>query len=112
MPNLPIFPISATVAYMSTPQVSIDADDLNEEIGRRVHQLMWDRKVTQTEFGRVIGMDQSSVAKRLRGKLGWSAAQLKITAAVLNSTVAYLMGETEDPYRPTDGPAGASNFTV
>lgn len=71
-------------------------DNLEAQIGRRVHQLMWDRSITQTAFANVIGMDQSSVAKRLRGKLGWSASHVKQAADVLRTSVAYLYGETDD----------------
>lgn len=81
--------------------------DLDAQIGRRVHQLMWDRQITQTAIGERVGMDPSSVAKRLRGKLGWNAAQLKAFAAVLDTSIAYLAGETNNP-RPADpdGPDG------
>lgn len=61
--------------------------------------------MTQTAFAEIIGMDQSSVAKRVRGKLGWSAIQVKQAARVLDTTAAYLMGESDDPTRPV-GPAG------
>jgi len=71
--------------------------DVDASIGRRVHQLMWDRQITQTAFGVMVGMDQSSVAKRFRGKLGWSATQVQTAAAALNTTVAYLFGETWNP---------------
>jgi BetR domain len=82
---------------------SENTDTLDAQIGRRVHQLMWDRAITQTAFANVIRMDQSSVAKRLRGKLGWSATQVKQAADVLRTSVAYLYGETEDsnPVGPT-----------
>lgn len=78
---------------MSSAQESPASVSLDAEIGRRVHQLMWDRQITQTAFGQRVGMDQSSVAKRLRGKLSWSASQLAATAAVLGTTVGYLFGE-------------------
>jgi transcriptional regulator with XRE-family HTH domain len=73
-------------------------------IGRRVHQLMWDAHMTQTDLGNALGMDQSTVAKRLRGKVGWPAALLVRIAPVLNTTVAYLVGESAAAH-PT-GPNG------
>lgn len=60
---------------------------------------MWDQKVTQVMLGRMIGMDQSSVAKRLRGSRGWSLDDIKNTAAALGVTVAYLFGE--EGFKPT-----------
>ena len=46
---------------MSSTQVIVSggADDgFDAEIGRRVHQLMWDRQITQTAFARLIDMDE------------------------------------------------------
>jgi hypothetical protein len=88
---------------MSSTQATsvIDPIEIDAQIGRRVHQLLWDRHITQTEFGRMIGMDQSSVAKRLRGKLGWSAAQVKAAALVLRTSITDLYGEDEGPLNPT-----------
>jgi hypothetical protein len=90
----------------STQATSVIAPiDVDVQIGRRVHQLLWDRHITQTDFGRMVGMDQSSVAKRLRGKLGWSAAQVKAAALVLNASISDLYGETDEPSGPTpNGP--------
>ena len=93
-----------------------DGPDVDVEIGRRVHQLMWDQHVTQTVFADRVSMDQSSVAKRLRGKLGWNARQLLSAAAALNTTVGYLVGETENPHQSPDeglgvGPAGIEPTT-
>lgn len=70
-------------------------------IGRRVHQLMWDSRMTQTELGAMLGMDQSTIAKRLRGRVGWPATLLVRTASALGTSVAYLVGET-DIVRPED----------
>jgi transcriptional regulator with XRE-family HTH domain len=81
--------------------------DLDVQIGRRAHQLMWDRQMTQTAFAARVGMDQSSVAKRLRGKLGWSAAHLVQAATVLGTTVSYLVGE-DDEKAPTPKGGGHS----
>lgn len=78
-------------ALSGSPRQDVDA-----AIGRRVHQIMWDRQMTQVRLGAMLGMDQSSVAKRLRGKLGWSATVLLATASALDTTVSYLVGETDD----------------
>ena len=94
---------------MSTSQAVSISEDIDARIGRRVHQLMWDRQVTQTVLGDTIGMDPSSVAKRLRGRLGWNASQLIATASALKTTVAYLVGETGSP-NPV-GPTGLEPMT-
>jgi len=64
-------------------------------IGRRVHLLMWDARLTQMELGERIGMDQSSLARRIRGERGWTPDQLVAVADALGVTVAYLFGESD-----------------
>lgn len=78
------------------------ADEIDDAfIGRRVHQVMWDQRVTQTTLGSALGMDQSTVGKRLRGVVGWPAPLLVKTARFLDTTVAYLVGEADEPTTPT-----------
>ena len=86
---------------MSTNQALNPVEnDLDAFIGRRVHQLMWDQQLTQTAFGQLIGIDQSLVAKRLRGKVAWPMSLVVRSARVLNTSVAYLVGETNDSTPP------------
>lgn len=79
---------------------------LDVAAGRRVHLMMWDRKITQVDLGRKIGMDQSSLGKRLRGERGWSLDQLAAVAGALDTSIAYLVGEADEPPRPL--PRGGS----
>lgn len=76
-------------------QASLDA-----QVGRRVHHMMWDAKMTQTALGKVLGMDQSSLAKRLRGDRRWDLDEVAAVAAAFNTSMAYLVGETSDPKAP------------
>jgi len=90
--------MSNTQAITADGGMNVDA-----AIGRRVHQLIWDRKTTQTALGHLIEMDPSSIAKRLRGNLGWNATQLIATAHALSTTVAFLVGETSETNEPPTG---------
>ena len=76
---------------------------VDAEVGRRVHMLMWDRQLTQTEFGSMIGIDQSALAKKLRGTRGWSLDEVVAVARALDVSVAQLFGEV--------GPAGIEPTT-
>jgi transcriptional regulator with XRE-family HTH domain len=67
-------------------------------VGRRVHQIMWEQRLTQTTLAKQIGLDQSSLGKRLRGDRGWSLDEVHAVAAALRTTVAYLFGEDSDPH--------------
>ena len=85
----------------ATPVESLDV-----AVGRRVHLMMWDQRITQTALGRQVGIDQSNLGRRLRGERGWSLDDLRAVAAALGTSMAYLLGESEKPHQ--DGPDGAS----
>lgn len=70
--------------------------DLDAQIGRRVHGMLWDLGLRQIDFAARIGMTQSAVAKRLRGELAWRSGHLVQAAAALGTSVAYLIGETSE----------------
>lgn len=96
--------MAASVIKLSDATLSVDA-----QIGRRVHQLMWDRGMSQTQFGALAHMDQSSVAKRLRGKIGWSASQIVDAARILDTTVGFLFGDGERTPPGNESHLGDSN---
>ncbi len=85
---------------MTLYEMPIELVTADELVGRRVHHLMWQRKITQTQFAEMTGQSQSAVGKRIKGKLGWKVEDLMQTARVLNTTVAYLVGESTDPVDP------------
>ena len=77
----------------------------NAAIGERVHRMLWRHKVTNTAASKAIGIDQSALSKKLRGERPWYAHELVGIAQLLNSTVGYLYGETNNPH-PAGGPDG------
>lgn len=70
----------------NTPSRDVDA-----EVGRRVHMLMWDRQMTQTALGNILGIDQSSLAKKLRGQRKWALADLVAAADALGVSAGELL---------------------
>ncbi|MBK0419995.1 helix-turn-helix transcriptional regulator [Leucobacter sp. CSA1] len=91
---------------MSTTSPRQPAESKNSmdfEVGRRIHMLMWDRGITQTALAPRVGINQSSLAKKLRGQRGWSLDDVRAVAAELQTTVGYLFGETENPHQSPDG---------
>lgn len=79
---------------------------MDAQIGRRIFHLMWDRKITQTEMGRVLGVQQTALSKKLRGDRPWYTSELHSAAAMLGVTVGHLFGEDE-----MVGPAGLEPTT-
>jgi transcriptional regulator with XRE-family HTH domain len=72
------------------------AVNMDAEVGLRVHTLMFRRKITQTALAPRVGMGQSSIAKKLRGDQKWTVAELRNIADALDTTISYLVGETDD----------------
>lgn len=86
------------------PQVTPDA-----AIGARVHQLLFIRKMTQASLATALGVAQTSVSKKLRGTVGWSASDVIAVSHALNTSVAYLFGETSNP--TPGGPSSVKSST-
>lgn len=84
---------------MHAYEAEAPAPSMDAVIGRRVHHLMWDQQLTQTAFSQKLGMQQSGLAKKLRGQRGWSADELIVVARELGVTVGYLFDE-ETPRSP------------
>lgn len=62
--------------------------------------LIWRAGKTQGAVADAIGMESTALGKKLRGKNGWAIQELIDIAAELDTTVAYLVGES------SVGPAG------
>lgn len=48
----------------------------DQAFGRTVHQQMWDRKISQRAMAPAIGLDQSTLSKKLRGIRPWTFAEM------------------------------------
>ena len=73
------------------------------DISRRIHVMLWERKQTQTAVAKYLHIDQSTLSKKIKGDVGWSISDLMGIARIFETTVAYLIGETdvvENPKRP------------
>ena len=72
----------------------------DQAVGERVHLLMWRMGHTQAEIGKLVGIDQSLLSKKLRGNARWYGGELAAIAHVLHTTIGYLVGETATPRLP------------
>lgn len=102
--------MSTVKQHRNTP--SRDADT---QLGTRAHMLMWKEGLKQGEVATAIGMSSGSLGLKLKGQRGWALAEIIALAETLNSSVAYLVGETENPHQSPDGgnvgPAGIEPTT-
>ena len=94
---------------MSTQTRNTPSRNIDAEIGRRAHLLMWDGKRKQREVAALMGITADGLGRKLKGERGWAMSEVVAIAGVLNTTVAYLVGESDSP-NPV-GPAGIEPTT-
>ncbi len=87
---------------------AIEVETMDQAIGRRVHTLMWERRVTNRAMAPSLGMDESGLGRRLRGERGWSAEQVWLAHRYLNVPLEAIYGETTPG---GVGPAGVEPTT-
>lgn len=89
-----------TITAIATP----DGPSVNVLIGARVHQLMWRAQVTQTALAPILGLGQTGLSQKLRGKRAFAHNEILYISDIFGVSLDYLYGKTEDP-RPV-GPNG------
>ncbi|WP_459976430.1 helix-turn-helix domain-containing protein, partial [Mycobacterium avium] len=82
----------------------------DERLGEAIHQVLWRRRIKQTEFAeQVLGITQSALSSKLRGRRPFFAGELSLIASALDMEVAELLPRTEVQPPPTDpNPPGRS----
>ena len=88
----------------------IDTDVI---VGARAHMLMWRGGRSQAAVSAALGMAKSQLSRKLKGERPWYAREIVEVARVLGTSVAYLIGETDDPSAPPPGlEPGTVRFTA
>lgn len=80
-------------------------------LGERAHILIWRAGRTQGSVAEALGIEATAFGKKLKGKNGWALQEVLDLAAELDTSVAYLLGETEEPSgpgTPVDSPSAPS----
>lgn len=85
---------------MQTRQRNTPSRDIDAEIGRRAHMLMWDGQRTVRNVAEAMGINPDSLSRKLKGTTGWAASELVAVAGVLSTSVSYLVGEDDEPKGP------------
>ena len=65
------------------------------KVGRRVHQLMWDRHLTNRALAARLGLDESALSRKMRGGRKWTVDELLDLSAIFDVPVADLLPEPE-----------------
>lgn len=67
-------------------------------VGERIHTVMWRERVSQADLASVIGVSQSTLSKKLRGKVPITVGELVAIAEALGVEPGDLL-----PRRPATG---------
>lgn len=60
--------------------------------------LLWRKKLSIAGLGRLIGLNRSSTSLKMNGHQRWYFDEIQMIARQLETSVAYLTGETNDPH--------------
>jgi transcriptional regulator with XRE-family HTH domain len=77
-----------------------NVQDIDITVGHRTHELMWQQRVKNKDLAAALDIDSSAIGKKLKAEQKFSLEQLAIVAAVLHTTIAFLVGEVDDPQIP------------
>ena len=66
----------------------------------RIAALMWRHSSTVTSLAAAIGKGRVSISTKMNSHARWYNDELVDIARVLDTTVGYLLGETDDDRRP------------
>lgn len=70
------------------------------DIGKRIHNIIDDNHITQTELARKININLSTLNNYMIGRSKFPPEVLKQIAEVLNTSSDYLLGLTDNPECP------------
>ena len=66
-------------------------------IGERIRTLRTKKRMSQADLGSLIGIRPNTIAKWERGELTPRGTSIAKAAKALETTSAYILGETDDP---------------
>src|SRR6266498_794804 len=80
-----------------TPDKTGAHPSADEALGRIIHVAMWERRITQAVLAAKLGIDQTTVSKKLHGLRPWSVKELIDVADFLGMDARDLLGNMWGP---------------
>ena len=78
--------------------------DSENIFGRRVKELRLANKMTQPQLGEAVGLSKQAVNDIEQGRRETTITKAILMARLFNTTVHYLVGDTDNPIRPSEIP--------
>lgn len=74
----------------------------SREVGRNVHLILWERRISQVDFAAMLGWNPQTLADKLRNKVRITVDELYQLADALGVDVADLLPRRDSNLQPTD----------
>jgi transcriptional regulator with XRE-family HTH domain len=71
------------------------SENRDQDLGARIKSLREQRSMTQTAFGKALGIDQSAVSRIEDGSRPLTARELASASSALGVTIGVLLGEDQ-----------------
>lgn len=78
--------------------VPADAETLNQKVAQELNALRGRHGRTQADLAAVIGVSQSQMSKRLRGRATFTITDIELFAAYFGIKASDLLGYAESPH--------------
>ncbi len=77
----------------TTSDTQTDAQSLTHDaaLGLAINQQVYIQKIRHDQLGKALGLSKSTISRKLRGLVPWSAEEVSLTAAFLGLDAANLM---------------------
>lgn len=92
---------------MNTNSHSPTGQQVSIELGAHIHQAMWSRRISQKQLADVLGIAQTGISTRLRGKVPFSVPELVVVAQALGLSPAELLARATGEALPSFTAASA-----
>jgi len=75
------------------------------QIGERVHQMLFRKRLSQTKVAPKMGISQSVLSRKLRGEIIWTAEDVLAAAQILDVPVTALLPRLDLNQQPSGSPS-------
>jgi transcriptional regulator with XRE-family HTH domain len=78
-----------------------EANEIDAQVGERIHTIMWRRRMSQAALAESIGITQSTLSKKLRGTVPMSVFELVSISVVLGVPADSLLPRLDSNQEPS-----------
>ena len=75
------------------------APSVTSGVNTRIHGQLFAVRMTKKDLAVALGLSVATASRKLNGHIDWTVTELVRLADVLNTSVAYLVGETPETHR-------------